>query len=179
MEEDNDFNYAVFHQYLKNPINVPNDFEMLYLGGQILNGDLYDNNLIKVKSIIFNHAIILNYKVFDYIIENIEKEWNQVDNWDKKEGLEKQVNWDDGKIDKFYSKHICEKRKNSYLVYPLLCYKEPRQIEEHKISQQNLSLDEQISGDNPGSSKTEASVNKELKTNSENSKNEETWRNYF
>lgn len=133
MEEDNDFNYAVFHQYLKNPINIPNDFEMLYLGGQILNGDLYDNNLIKVKSIIFNHAIILNYKIFDYIIENVEKEWNQVDNWDRKEGLETQVNWNDGKIDKFYSKHICQKRKNSYLVYPLLCYKEPRQIEEHKI----------------------------------------------
>ena len=133
MEEDNDFNYAVFHEYLKSPINVPNDFEMLYLGGQILNGDLYDSNLIKVKSIIFNHAIILNYKVFDYIIENIEKEWNQIDNWNDKEGLETQVNWDDGKIDKFYSKHICQKRKNSYLVYPLLCYKEPRQVEENKI----------------------------------------------
>ena len=133
IEEDNDFNYAVFHEYLKKPINVPNDFEMLYLGGQILNGDLYDYNLIKLKSIIYNHGIIFNYKIFDYIIENVEKEWNKVDNWDKNNGLEKQVDWNDGKIDKFYSKHICEKRKNSYLIYPLLCYKEAKQVEEYKI----------------------------------------------
>jgi len=133
MEEDNDFNYSVFHEYLKEPVNIPNDFEMLYLGGQILNGELYDKKLIKLKSIIYNHAFILNYKIFDYIIENIEKEWNKIDNWDRKEGLETQVDWNDGKIDKFYSKHICEKRKNSYCVYPLLCYKEPKQIEENKI----------------------------------------------
>jgi len=133
MEEDNDFNYGVFHQYLRNPLNIPNDFEMLYLGGQILNGELYDKNLIKLKSIIYNHAFILNYKIFDYIIENIEKEWNTIDNWNRKEGLETQVDWNDGKIDKFYSKHICEKRKNSYMVYPLICYKDPKQLEENKV----------------------------------------------
>jgi len=133
MEEDNDFNYTVFHEYLRNPLKVPNDFEILYLGGQILNGELYDKNLIKLKSIIYNHAFILNYKIFDYIIENIEKKWDQIDNWDIKEGLEKQVNWNDGKIDKFYSKHICDKRKKSYIVYPLICTKEAKQLEDNKI----------------------------------------------
>ena len=133
MEEDNEFNYPVFHQYLNNPIKVPADFEMLYLGGQILNGDVFDENLIRVKSMIYNHAYVVNYKIFDYIIENIEKEWNTIDNWDKSEGLEKQIDWNDGKIDKFYSKHICEKRKKSYCVYPLLCYKESKQLEDNKI----------------------------------------------
>jgi GR25 family glycosyltransferase involved in LPS biosynthesis len=133
MEEDNDFNYSVFHEYLREPVSIPNDFEMLYLGGQILNGDLYDKNLIKLKSIIYNHALIINYKIFDYIIENIEKEWNTIDNWNEKEGLERQVDWNDGKIDKFYSKHICDKRKKSYCVYPLICYKEPRQLGDNRI----------------------------------------------
>jgi GR25 family glycosyltransferase involved in LPS biosynthesis len=133
MEEDNEFNYPVFHQYLNNSLKVPSDFEMLYLGGQILNGDVYDENLICVKSIIYNHAYVVNYKIFDYIIENIEKEWNTIDNWDKSEGLETQIDWNDGKIDKFYSKHICAKRKKSYCVYPLLCYKESKHLGDNKM----------------------------------------------
>jgi len=134
MEEDNEFNYPVFHTYLNNPVKVPSDFEMLYLGGQILNGDVHDENLIRVKSIIYNHAYVVNYKIFDYIIENIEKEWNTIDNWDESTGLETQVDWNDGIIDKFYSKHIC-KRKKTYCVYPLLCYKESKQLGDNKIMQ--------------------------------------------
>ena len=124
MEDDVLFNNNLFRQLLVQNIrfNIPQDFDMLYLGYNVNDGYKYDNQLLKITSAQCAHCYILNKKVFKYILENVTKEWSTFPEWNLRNVLEKQVNFNCRAIDLFYGKIVNQRRNNSYGIFPLLCH---------------------------------------------------------
>lgn len=73
LEDDFMFSFQNIEWFLskKLHINIPEDFDMLYLGYNVNNGYRYDENLLKLASAQCTHSYILNQKIYDYILENI------------------------------------------------------------------------------------------------------------
>ncbi len=125
-EDDVMINFGVLQQFYDNKtrLNIPKDFDMFYLGYNVNNGYKYDKNIMKIISAQCAHAYILNNQVFDYILENVEKDWTQFPEWNVRNEYEKQQNFNCRAIDLFYAKIVNHMRNKSYGIYPLLCYQQ-------------------------------------------------------
>lgn len=132
MTEDNDFNYSNFHNFLTKKTNL-GDFDLLFLSGKLLDGEIYKENMIMVKTIQDSSCFVINSKVYDYFIDNVNKKWDTLDIWNQKTDIEKQINWSKNLIENFLTKYICQKRKKSYFLTPLLAYKSDSIDKENRI----------------------------------------------
>lgn len=121
-------------------INIPNDFDMFYLGYHVNNGIKYGRNIMKIFSAQTTHAYIMNQQVFDFVLENINKDWGSISEWSVRNKYEKLTNFNVRAIDLFYSKWIHHHRNNSYAIYPILVYQKPdfSDIENRVIDYRNL-----------------------------------------
>lgn len=123
MTEDNEFNYNNFFKYLNNKdLKIP-DFDLLFLSGKLFDGEMYNDYLIQVKTIQDTSCFVINSGLYEYIIENINKEWNTLDIWNNLSNIEKQINWKKKIFENFLTKFVCQKRNKSYFTSPLLSYK--------------------------------------------------------
>jgi GR25 family glycosyltransferase involved in LPS biosynthesis len=122
MEDDVKFNGSLLRLYLNElKIKVPEDFDIFYLGYNVNDGYKYDNNIMKICSSQCAHCYIVNEKIYDYILENIEKDWTTFPIWSKRNNFEKQVNFNCRAVDLFYGK-LVSNLDNSYGLYPMLCH---------------------------------------------------------
>ena len=125
MEDDILFNGQILRLFLtQGNIKVPENFDMFYLGYNVNNGYKYNDNIMKITSAQCAHSYILNEQVYDYILENIEKDWKTFPEWNTRNDLEKQQNWNCRAVDLFYGKIVNQKRDNSYGLFPILCYQQ-------------------------------------------------------
>ena len=141
MEDDILFDIEAINKILENnTIQIPKNFDMLYLGYHINNGYQFTDNIIKATSTQTTHCYILNKRVFKYIYENIENEWNSIPEYSERNNLENMINWNVRAIDLFYAKWINHRRNNSFAIYPILCFQYPNHsdIEEKYIDYQEL-----------------------------------------
>ena len=106
-------------------IHVPKNFDMFYLGYHINDGIKYGNNLLKLLSAQTTHAYIMNNKIFDFVINNIEKEWDTISEWQVRNKYESRTNFNVRAIDLFYAKWIHHQRGNTYGIYPILIHQKP------------------------------------------------------
>ena len=109
----------------KNTIQIPKEFDILYLGYHINNGFKFNDNVIKALSTQTTHCYVLNKRIFKYIIDNIEKKWSSIPEYFERNYLEKLINWDYRAIDLFYAKWVNHRRNNSFAVYPILGFQYP------------------------------------------------------
>ena len=94
---------------------------MFYLGYNANNGHIYDKNIIKLQSGQTTHCYIMNHNIFQYVLDNIEKNWNSISEYSDISYKESLVNWKPRAIDLFYSKWIHHRRNNTFALYPLIC----------------------------------------------------------
>ena len=123
LEDDAIFNMKLLQTLLSNniDISVPKDFDMLYLGYTVNDGYKHDDFLLKILSAQCLHAYIVNEKIYDEVLDNIEKDWTTFPEWNTRNEMEKQINFDCRAVDLFYGKIINQRLKNSYGVFPILC----------------------------------------------------------
>lgn len=121
-------------------VYIPENFDMFYLGYHINNGIRYGKNILKILSGQTTHAYIINKRVFNYILNNINKDWDNISNWSIKNKYEKLTNYNVRAIDLFYSKWVHEIRNKTYGIYPILIYQKPdfSDIENRNIDYRNL-----------------------------------------
>ena len=133
MTEDNEFNYSSFHNFLMNKNFKLPEFDLLFLSGKLLNGEMYQDNIIKTNVIQDSSCFVVNSSVYDYIIKNINNEWSSLDIWDTKIKSENQINWNKKIIENFLTKYVCQKRNKSYFLTPLLSFKSDSIDSENRI----------------------------------------------
>ena len=142
LEDDVKFDIENINNIINNKVklNIPCDFDMLYLGYHMNNGYKYNDNVLKIQSTQTTHCYILNSNIYDYILENIEKDWKTLPEYNNRNHLEKQINWNYKAIDLFYSKWVHHKRNNSFGIYPILCYQYPNfsDIENRHVDYKSL-----------------------------------------
>lgn len=121
-------------------INIPKNFDMFYLGYHVNDGLKYGKNILKLLSAQTTHAYIMNSQIFDYVINNIEKEWNSITEWSIRNKYESRTNFNVRAIDLFYSKWIHHQRQKSYGIYPILIHQKPdfSDIENRNIDYKSL-----------------------------------------
>lgn len=130
--EDNEFNYDNFYRHLK--IKSPlNDFDIIFLSGKLFDGYIHDKKYLKVKTIQDNCSLIINKRCYEYIINNIDGKWENLDIWNNKTQIERQINWGKRTFDNFLTKYVCQKRNNSYFLNPLLSFKSDTIDKENRI----------------------------------------------
>lgn len=132
MTEDNEYNYNNFMNFLNKKCDFT-DYDLLFLSGKLLDGEIYKENLIKTKTIQDSSCFIVNSKVYDYIIDNINKNWDSIDNWNQRTKNEKQINWNKKVFENFITKYVCQKRDKSYFISPLIAYKADSIDKENRI----------------------------------------------
>lgn len=126
LEDDILFNIDGINELIKkNTIQIPKEFDILYLGYHINNGFKFTDNVIKALSTQTTHCYVLNKCIFQYIIDNIEKEWSSIPEYSDRNNLEKLINWNCRAIDLFYAKWINHRRNKSFALYPILCFQYP------------------------------------------------------
>ena len=83
MEDDVEFNLMLLRTLMaqKTELNVAEDFNIFYVGYNVNNGYKYNDNIMKITSAQCAHSYILNEQVYDYILENIEKDWKTFPEW--------------------------------------------------------------------------------------------------
>ena len=138
LEDDILINESVMEEM--KPIHIPEDFDMFYLGYHVNNGLKYGNNILKLLSAQTTHSYIMNSRVFDYVIENIHKDWTSLKEWKIRNKYESLTNYDVKAIDLFYSKFIHHQRLKSYGIYPILIDQKPdySDIEKRNIDYRSL-----------------------------------------
>lgn len=100
-------------------LNIPNDYDMIYLGYHCNKGFNFNSNLIKIESGLTTHSYIINSNIYDIVLKDINKEWEKNKN-DLTE-MEKPFFENDLRaIDKFYAREIHNKRKKTFGVFPLM-----------------------------------------------------------
>lgn len=93
---ENDFE----KQIIENLNNLPNDWDMFYLGGNnLIAPKIINENIHKVLKINTTHSYAMKKSVYDFCIENMNKSGTEVDD--------------------FY-KNTLQKNKNVYTIYPSL-----------------------------------------------------------
>jgi len=123
MEDDISFDIDAINKIIKeDTIQIPAEFDILYLGYHINNGFKYNDNILKAVSTQTTHCYILNKRVFQYIIDTIEGDWKAIPEYTQRNNLENLINWNVRAIDLYYAKWINHRRNNSYAIYPILCY---------------------------------------------------------
>ena len=126
LEDDILFNIDGINELIeKNTIQIPKEFDILYLGYHINNGFKFTDNVIKALSTQTTHCYVLNKRIFQYIIDNIEKEWSSIPEYSERNYLEKLINWNCRAIDLFYAKWVNHRRNNSFALYPILGFQYP------------------------------------------------------
>lgn len=133
MTEDNEFNYSNFHNFLTSKTFQLPDFDILFLSGKLLNGEMNKENLVKVNVIQDTSCFVVNSSVYDYMIENINKEWSSLDIWNQKIKGENQINWNKKLMENFLTKFVCQKRNKSYFLSPLIAFKSDSIDSENRI----------------------------------------------
>lgn len=133
MTEDNEFNYSNFHKFLTSKTFQLPEFDILFLSGKLLNGEMYKENLVKVNVIQDTSCFVVNSSIYDYMIENINKEWSSLDIWNQKIRSENQINWNKKLIENFLTKFVCQKRNKSYFLTPLIAFKSDSIDSENRI----------------------------------------------
>lgn len=121
LEDDAEFDIDLITSLSNFKIKIPENFDMLYLGYNVNDGYKYDVNLIKLNSAQTTHAYILNSKCFDYILDNIYKDWTTLPCWNSRNSQEKCVNFTPRAIDLFYAKWVHQQRQNTYGIFPIVC----------------------------------------------------------
>ena len=140
MEDDVKFNGPLLKMYLEQfKIKVPENFDIFYLGYNINDGYKYDDNIMKIISSQCAHCYIVNEKVYDYILDNVAKDWTKFPIWQKRNSFEKQVNFNCRAVDLFYGKIVSD-LGNSYGLYPMICHQLDSfsDIENKMVSYTNL-----------------------------------------
>ena len=125
---------------IQSPIYVPDDFDMFYLGYHVNNGIRYGANVLKLISAQTTHAYIMNQRVFDYVLDNIEKDWKTLPEWNRRNNYENMTNFNVRAIDLFYAKWVHHHRNKSYGIYPMLINQKPdfSDIENRRIDYRDL-----------------------------------------
>lgn len=124
-------------------IDVPKDFDMLYLGYHVNRGYRYSKNLIKLTSALTTHGYILNKKMYDVILDNVNTNWSIIPEYSDLNNYEKPFFANNLKaIDMFYAKWIHHKGDNSYGIYPMVAYQRPEYsaIENRHVDYKNLFI---------------------------------------
>lgn len=107
-------------------ITLPEDWEMFYLGYHVNKGYRYQDNILKILSGLTTHAYILKDTMYDYILENIQKDWKSIPEFHDQNNHEKPFfKLDNHAIDIFYSKWVHHRLNKTYGVYPLIAYQRP------------------------------------------------------
>lgn len=102
-EDDVIFNNNFYEIFSKTIDLVPSDWDMLYLGANILEKDqALSDTLVKIKSAYAAHAYAVQDKCFDYILKILHQR---------------------EPVDLTYSK--IHKYMNVYSFYPAICHQEP------------------------------------------------------
>jgi len=141
MEDDISFDIESINKIIEeNTIKIPDLFDILYLGYHINNGHKYSNNIIKALSTQTTHCYVMNKRVFQFIIDTIEKDWTTIPEYSERTRLERLINWNIRAIDLYYAKWINHRRSNSYAIYPILCYQYANHsdIEGREIDYRNI-----------------------------------------
>jgi glycosyl transferase family 25 len=104
-------------------IDIPKDFDMLYLGYHVNRGYRFNNNLLKLTSALTTHAYIINKKMYDIILDNIANDWFTIPEFSDLNIYEKPFFANNLRaIDIFYAKWIHHQGGNSYGIYPMIAY---------------------------------------------------------
>lgn len=104
-------------------VKFPKKYDIIYLGYNPLTGYKYDANFLKINSTLTTHAYILHKSMYTYILENIEKNWNELPEYSQLSNIEQPFFVKDLRaIDLFYAKWINHHKGNSYGVYPMIAY---------------------------------------------------------
>ena len=121
-------------------VYIPEDFDMFYLGYHINNGFKFGKNILKLLSAQTTHAYIINKRVFDFILNNIENDWSTISEWSLRNKYESLTNYNVRAIDLFYSKWIHHHRLKTYGIYPMLIHQKPdfSDIENRQIDYRDL-----------------------------------------
>lgn len=127
----------------RNTISVPKDFDMLYLGYNINNGYKHSKDLLKVVSAQCLHSYVLNKRVFNYVLENVGKDWESFPEYMIRNVFERQVNFKPRAIDLFYGKIVNQIRGKSYGVYPMISLQKPSfsDIENKEVDYNKIMVD--------------------------------------
>ena len=121
-------------------IHIPEDFDMFYLGYHVNDGLNYGSNILKLLSAQTTHAYIINKRIFDYVLENIEQNWNKLNEWNIRNKYESRTNYNVKAIDLFYSKWVHHHRQKTYGIYPIFIHQKPdySDIEKRNIDYRGL-----------------------------------------
>ncbi len=123
IEDDVQFDMSVLQN---TNIVVPEDWQMFYLGYHVNKGYRYQNNIMKILSALTTHAYILRDTMYDYILDNIGKDWKSIPEFHDWNIHEKPFfESDKHAIDIFYSKWVHHRLDQTYGIYPLIAYQRP------------------------------------------------------
>lgn len=98
-EDDIEFDVEKWNQL--QPVSVPTEWDMLYIGYNARQGRKYTNEWLLLSWATTTHAYIIHSSMYDLILEN-------------KQGHDT--------IDELYAEEIHYKRQKTYGLYPLLCF---------------------------------------------------------
>jgi GR25 family glycosyltransferase involved in LPS biosynthesis len=143
LEDDCIINNKMLNYYKQNHITIPDDYDIFYLGYNGNEGYRYKKNITKILSAQTTHSYILSYRVYDEILNNINKDWNEFEEWNIRNEEENKQDFSKKAIDLFYAKIINHRRKKSYGLFPILCFQleDHSDIENKKVSYNKLFFD--------------------------------------
>lgn len=123
------------------PLDFPEDFDMLYLGYHVNRGHRHSKGIIKLTAAFTTHAYIINKKMYDVVLDNINRDWSEIPEFSNLNNYEKPFFANSIRaIDVFYSKWIHHRRSNSYGIYPMMAYQRPEfsTIENQQVDYRSL-----------------------------------------
>lgn len=104
-------------------VKFPKKYDMIYLGHNPLTGYRHNKNFIKINSTLTTHAYILHRSMYNYVLENIGKDWTELPEYTQLTPAEQPFFVKGMRaIDLFYAKWINQHKKNSYGLYPMIAY---------------------------------------------------------
>lgn len=123
MEDDVQFDTEVLQN---TNIQVPEDWEMFYLGYHVNKGYQHSQHILKILSGLTTHAYIMRDTLYDYVLDNITQDWKSIPEFYDLNAHEKPFfDLDNHAIDIFYAKWIHHRRNKTYGAYPLIAYQRP------------------------------------------------------
>jgi GR25 family glycosyltransferase involved in LPS biosynthesis len=143
LEDDSIISDHILNYYKENPIKIPDDYDIFYLGYNGNEGYRYKKNITKILSAQTTHSYILSHRVYDEVLNNINKDWNEFKEWNIRNEEENKQDFSKKAIDLFYAKIINHRRGKSYGLFPILCFQleDHSDIENKKISYNSLFME--------------------------------------
>ncbi len=122
MEDDVQFNTSLIDKMINDGnVNVPEEFDMFYPGYHVNRGTKHSESILKLLSAQTTHCYIMDCSVFDYVLDNIDKNWTDIPEFTNRNSFERMTNYQPRAIDLFYSKWVHHRRMKSYGIYPIIC----------------------------------------------------------